>query len=380
MFHFEGTLRMSEPIVISGTGLVTPVENPWESIKQGKSWQEKGARVDVAAFAFKLRKTKCAQGIVRQMDAVHQMCLLACTAALNEAKVKLNKKVDPHRIAIVLGTEYGDLDIYETFERNRTPAAFRSALPGTPGLANSIALKFYGPSTTLLSQFSAGLEAVVWGLEALERGDVDLILCGGFDKLAPSVLKRYELTGMLSQKGVSRPYDRRRDGLLLSEGAGIIVMEKEFQAKQRGVRGLARVVGRGMRFGNGRESIASAMRQALQSATLSTVDCVFGSANSCPKLDSEEARAIREILGEVPVTSVKSVAGESLGMGGVLNLVSGIWSIKEGLIPGTINFKEPCRDCPVNVVAESRMERPRSVMVNAVGTNAVSVVLKKIEA
>ena len=167
---------MNEDVVISGIGLVTPAENPWESIKQGESWQEKGAMVDVAAFAPRLRKIKCAQGIIRQMDAVHQMCLLACTAALDEAKVKLNKKLDTDRVAIVLGTEYGDLDIYETFERDKTPAAFRSSLPGTPGLANSIALKLYGPSTTLLSQFSAGLEAVVWGLEALERGDVDLIL------------------------------------------------------------------------------------------------------------------------------------------------------------------------------------------------------------
>ncbi|MGD9364432.1 MAG: beta-ketoacyl synthase N-terminal-like domain-containing protein [Desulfobacteraceae bacterium] len=367
---------MNPCTIITGIGIVSPGYNLRRLLKEGNNVAGVNNRIDTGRLIPDLAKAaKCSRSILRQLDITQQMVLHACISAIGDARLNLNK-VDRKRIAIILGTEYGDLTIYEHFFDTLQPTSFRSSLPSTPGLAASIALRIYGHSMTLLGKYSSGMEAIIQGIEILEQGDADIVLAGGFERITETIYKRYELLDLLSKNNISCPYARGRDGIVLTEGAGIVILEKKENAQKRGACFHAEIAGYGIRMGEKRDFILKAMEDAVGQLTAEKIDCIMASANSSPVLDVEEASAIRKLSPEVPVTAIKSIVGEGLGFGGLTNVIGGIYCLQDQCIPATINCSELDTSCKINLIRKYVEKKLHYVLVNSVGTNAVSLLLK----
>jgi 3-oxoacyl-[acyl-carrier-protein] synthase II len=371
---------MKPNIVVTGIGIVTPVSDPQGFILQGRNWNSEKSEIKREELMAELLSARCSRGILRQMDVTQQMVLLSCVRALSNGGIQINK-LNRKRVSIILGTEYGDLEVYETFYETFSPMPFRSSLPSTPGLAASIALKFFGHSMTVLGRYCAGLDAIIHGIESIEDGSTDIVLAGGFEKLSKTILKRISAMDLLSKRGISAPFDKNRDGITLMEGSGILLLEREQNALDRGSKIFAHIAGYGRTFGASQEHISSSMKQALSNAHMRNeeVDVLFASANSSYDLDREEALACMQTLPDTSVTAVKSITGEPFGFGGAFNLIAGITSLQKNIIPPTINCREFDPELTIPVISSPIEKELSTIMVNAIGTNSVSILIKKGE-
>jgi 3-oxoacyl-[acyl-carrier-protein] synthase II len=256
-----------------------------------------------------------------------------------------------------------------------------------PGLI-AIAYGFRGPNMAVVTACASGTNAIGEAMHLIRRGDADVVIAGGAEAaILPVAVAAFNVMGAISTRNeeperASRPFDRTRDGFVMGEGAGILVLERLEHARARGARIYAEAVGYGTSadayhitapLENG-EGAALAMRRALADAGLSPrdIDYINAHGTSTPLNDKSETQAIKAVFGEaaydVPISSTKSMIGHLLGAAGAVEAIVCIRAITDGVIPPTINYEHPDPECDLDYVPNVARRRPvRTAMSNSFG-------------
>jgi 3-oxoacyl-[acyl-carrier-protein] synthase II len=390
-------------VVVTGLGLVTPigigVAPFWDSLRQGRSGIRPIRSFDVSSLStriggeiegFDAKKfiDKKDRKSLRVMARAIQLAVAAAQLALDDAKVD-KEKLDPTRFGCEFGagllpTEPEELGAAAQLSANCQPghvdmkAWGEQGLPAIPPLWMlkylpnmlachvSILHNAQGPNNSITESDVAGLLALGEAIRILQRNQADFFLVGGADsKINPISMTRQCLFGNLSRRNeepakASRPFERRRDGFLVGEGAGVLVIEDLEHARKRAAPIYAEVVGFAAAFDKGRQGdgIARAIGAALAQAQVQAEDLDHINAHGLGTVaaDNWEAAGLRKVFGDrpIPVLAVKSYFG-NLGAGsGLVELAGSVLALKHGEVPRTLNFEDPDPACPVAVLKANK--------------------------
>jgi 3-oxoacyl-[acyl-carrier-protein] synthase II len=398
---------MSRRVVVTGMGCISPVGNnvkeTWESILAGKS----GAAM-ITHFDASKHKTRFAAEVkgfdpvalfsareVRKMDRFTQFAAAVAREALEQAGLKIDES-NRDRVGVVIGTGIGGIGtLLEQADvmRERGPERVSPFLvpmmisDSAPGM---LAIRFgaRGPNMALATACASGNNAIGEALEMIRRGVADVMIAGGSEAaLVPVAMAGMNVMTALSTRNddpqtASRPFDKERDGFLMGEGAGMLIMESLEHAQSRGAPILGEVTGYGTTDDahhisapaeNG-AGAAMSMKVALENANLETTDIGYINAHgtSTPLNDKSETAAIKTVFGEqaynIPVSSTKSMTGHLLGASGAIEAVFCILAIRDEILPPTINYRTPDPECDLDYVPnEPRKASPKHVMSNSFG-------------
>ncbi|MFD4948304.1 beta-ketoacyl-[acyl-carrier-protein] synthase family protein [Streptomyces sp. NPDC058239] len=398
-------------IVVTGIGMVTPVGLTtglaWKATCAGLSGATEDPRLTDLGVSFSCAVTgfdaeqECGAE-ARRMDLFTQFAVAAARAAVADAAVT-DTSWDPSRVGVVLGTAVGGQQTWEEQRRRLADRGPRAVNPLTaPKAIDNFAagtvardLGLHGPSLSVSTACASGTTALGVALDLLRAGRCDAVLAGGTEAtVTPLVATAFDRLKALSRHGedparASRPFDARRDGFVLGEGAAVLLLERAEDARARGRRGYARLLGYGASSdahhltapdpeGHGARL---ALRQALADARVgaSEVSLVNAHATSTPQGDAVEARLLAGMFGTgTAVTSTKGVTGHMLGAAGAVEAAFTALSIDQGVIPPTANFETPGADLPeIDIVHGGARHTPVSVAVSNSfgfgGQNAVVV-------
>jgi len=398
---------MSRRVVVTGMGCISPVGNnvseTWESILAGKS----GAAM-ITHFDASKHKTRFAAEVkgfdpvalfgtreTRKMDRFTQFANAVALEALEQSGLKIDES-NRDRIGVVIGTGIGGIStLLEQVEvmRERGPERVSPFLvpmmisDSAPGM---IAIRFgvRGPNMALATACASGNNVIGEALEMIRRGAADVMFAGASEAaIVPVAMAGLNVMTALSTRNedpqsASRPFDKDRDGFLMGEGAGILVLESLESAQRRGANILAEIRGYGTTDDahhisapaeNG-AGAAIAMRLALEHAELSVTDIGYINAHgtSTPLNDKSETAAIKTVFGEqaysIPVSSTKSMTGHLLGASGALEAVFCVLAMRDEILPPTINYRTPDPECDLDYVPnQARKASPKHVMSNSFG-------------
>ena len=407
---------IQKEIVITGMGLLSPIGNDldtfWEALCEGRSGVSivetfdsghaplfGSVAPDIRAKDFvKPRKN------IKNMSRDIQLGYIASLHAIENAGLTVNcesPSVDPDRLGIVFGSDLIGLELDElvdAFKVCKIDDQINFSLWGTDALPKifplwmlkylpnlvagqlAIAIDARGPNNTVTLRRSSSLSAITEAVRTIERGQADIMICGGVGNRANPVFlargKTYTLaptTGDPTEQ--PRPYDADRLGTVLGEGSGSLIIESRETADARGAKPFARIIGFAQAFEPALyttpvtgQSIRQAIRKALQDADCKPEDLSHVNADGLGAVweDRAEAQAIRDELGDIPVTAPKGHFGDLGGGSGTVELIASLIGLQKGLIPPTRNFATPDPNCPVNVVhgTPQSCEKTRFLKIN----------------
>jgi 3-oxoacyl-[acyl-carrier-protein] synthase II len=367
-------------VVITGVGAVTPLgigahtlHERWSAGVCAVSDGEAGC-TDFDATDFLSIKE------ARRADRFTQLAIAACQEALDDAGWADEAPYASEEMGCIFGTGIGGLS---TIERNQSQLASGGqvsplAVPLMMGNAGSASLAMRhgirGPVYGIVSACAAGANAIGSAARAIQCGDASAVLTGGSEAtLTPLAKAAFAALDATSQCGVSRPFDVRRDGFVMGEGAAVLVLEDGERARRRGARVLATVRGYGATCdafhltapdaeGSGQ---AAAITAALRDAELepAQVDYVNAHGTSTPLNDRAETLALKTALGrrahEIPISSTKSAIGHLLGAAGAVEAVATVLALRDGIAPPTLGLEEPDPELDLDYVAQ--VSRPLSL-------------------
>lgn len=336
----------------------------------------------------------------RRRDRYQHLATVAAREALTQAQLPITEE-NSHRIGIILGTGVGGIRtlveqgkiLVEKGLRRVTPFAITMIMPN--GAAGMLAIDYgiHGPSTTITSACASASDAIGHALRAIRSGDIDAALTGGSESIMATVaIAGFERAGATSVKSSAtpQPFDKNRDGLVVGEGAAMLVLESLENALARGANILAEIVGYGQTTdafhitapSEGGSGAARAMRVALKEAGLrpEDVDYVSAHGTATELNDSNETAAIKAALGEhaynIGVSSTKSMTGHCMGGTGAMESVFCVQAIRDQMIPPTINYETPDPACDLDYVPNvARPARVNVCMNNAFGFGGHNAVL-----
>ncbi len=397
-------------VYITGVGAVTPLGDDaattWEGLLAGRS----GARllddewaaelpVRIAATVPTDPGERLDRVEARTLDRSQRLALLAAREAWADAG---SPSVDGERLAVVIGTGIGGvltlLDQYDVLKdrgpRRVSPHVVPMLMPNGPAAIVALELGARAQTRSPVSACASGADAIALALDLLRLGRADVVVAGGTETAVHALpIAGFAQMRALSTReddptAASRPFDAGRDGFVLGEGCGIVVLETAEHAQARGVRVYAELAGAGVTSdahhiaapeptGAG---AARAMRLALEDAGLSPADVgyVNGHATSTPIGDIAEASAIRAVFGthDVAVSGTKSMTGHLLGAAGAVEAVVTALSVHEGRVHRTLNYDKPDEQCPLDVVPEgTRPVTLRAALTNSFGFGGHNVCL-----
>ena len=402
-------------VVVTGLGAVTPIGNTvqdyWNGLTSGRNGVASISLFDASKHACRFAaevKDFDPTGLIEPKDAKRwdRFCkfgVVACKQALADAGLTIDESNAP-RIGVIIGSGVGGLLTMETQAHvlegkgpgRVSPFTVPMMIPNmATGLA-AIALGTQGPSSAVATACAAGSNAIGDAFRLLQLGKADAMVAGG----AESAITPLGVAGFASAKALSfrnddpatasRPFDAERDGFVIGEGAGVLVLETLEHAEARGASILAEVVGYGMTCDAyhitsptpGGVGGAEAMRLALSDGGLdpSEIDYVNAHGTSTPANDKNETSAIKSALGarafEIPVSSTKSMTGHLLGGSGGIEAVACVLAIQNNMVPPTINHANPDPDCDLDVVPNTARERKLgTVLSNSFGFGGHNVCL-----
>jgi 3-oxoacyl-[acyl-carrier-protein] synthase II len=413
-------MRNSRRVVVTGLGVVAPngigKETFWQNLIAGKSAIDYITAFDPTPYPCHVA------GEVRDFDPkefMHvrrtkhrgrfsQFAVAAAKLALSDSRIEISAE-HQRRVVACLGTSMnGAGDIYEAAR----VAYDRDGVKGIPMMSGiefaahapvshvSSELGIRGQGMTLASACATGLDAIQWGVDQIREDRADVVFAGSTEApISEFCFATLCALGALSKFDdpplrASRPYDRRRDGLVLGEGAAICVLEEHEHAIERGATVYAEVLG----YGTGNEggfgakinaaelALTEAINTALTTAgkSPSDIDYINAHGNSLPDYDLIETRAFRAALGRaaysVPTSSIKSMIGHAMGAASAFQVISSCLTLEHSLIPPTINYEVPDPECDLDYVPnEARASRARTVLINAHamgGTHSVLILGK----
>ena len=321
------------------------------------------------------------------MDRFTHFALAAAIPAIEEANLA---DCDPERVAVLIGTGVGGLGtlqdqcqaFFDGGERAVSPNFVPMMMPNAAAGAVAIRHGLHGPGFSVASACATGAHAIGEGMAMIERGSADVVVAGGAEAAMTTLcIAAFRRMGALSAEGVSRPFDARRDGFVMGEGAGVLILEREDHAAARGATVYGRIVGYGAsndafdmvqpdEFGAG---ALIAMRAALDDAGLAPAEIGFISAHGTgtPINDRVESLAIRNLFGAdaPPISSTKSAIGHLLGAAGSTEALVCIEALRRGILPPTINYSEPDPECDLDYLVDGAREAPgvRLALSNSFG-------------
>jgi 3-oxoacyl-[acyl-carrier-protein] synthase II len=337
----------------------------------------------------------------RRRDRYQQLASVAAGEAMAQSGLTITDE-NRERIGIYLGTGVGGIQtlveqehvVIESGLRRLSPFGITMIMPNGAGGMLAIDYGIHGPSPTITTACAAGADAIGHAFRAVRRGELDAVLTGGSESIITSVaIGGFERAGATSSKteNTPQPFDKNRDGLVVGEGAGMLVIESLEHAQARGAAILGEIVGYGQTTdafhitapAEGGQGAARAIRQALADAGLKAEDVDYISAHgtATPLNDLYETMAIKAALGEhaydVAISSTKSMTGHIMGATGAIESVFCTLAIQNNIAPPTINYETPDPDCDLNYVPNEPQSRAIQVALNNAfgfgGHNAVLV-------
>ncbi len=414
-------MSASRRVVVTGMGIISPLgnelETTWQNILAGKSGARTVTTFDVTDYPTKFAapvekfddvnhldvKTK------RRVDEFVQYGLVASKHAIENSGLELNS-IDSSRIGVSIGSGIGGLDTIEknalTLDKRGPRKISPFFVPGAivnmvSGLV-SIEFGLHGPNLSIVTACSSGNHSIGFSARSISHGDCDVMITGGSEMaITPLGLGGFSAVTALSTNNAnptkaSRPWDKERDGFVLGDGAGVLVLEEYEHAKARSANIYAEVSGFGMSSdafhmtapAEDGKGAKQAMISALKDADLdsSKIDYINAHGTSTPLGDIIEANAIADIFStskeQIAVSSTKSMTGHLLGAAGAIESIFSILSLRDNRLPPTINLDNLDADAPkLNYVANESQEKKISYVLNNSfgfgGTNA-SLVFSKI--
>jgi len=364
-------------IAITGRGVVSSIGEGADAFVDALLERRSGVGDGLAPCADFDPDAAMGPKLARRSDRYSQLGFAAAMQAAAEAG--LPGDVDLERLAILVGTGVGGLITLEGEcrkfvdggDRAVSPHFVPMMMPNAAAGAIAMQLGAHGPGFSVSSACATGSHAIGEAKRMLERGEADVVVAGGTEAaITPLCVAAFKRMGALSREGVSRPFDARRDGFVLGEGAGVIVMERAEHARARGAEILGYVAGYGAsndafhmtqpdKDGRGAEK---AMRAALADAGASPGEVGYINAHgtSTPFNDKIETLAIHSVFngGSPPVSSTKSAIGHLLGAAGAVEAIATLEALRRGLLPPTLNFEEADPDCDLDYVPDGPREAP----------------------
>lgn len=407
-------------VVVTGMGAVTPVGNDvnsmWESLIQGESGIDKVTRVNPDDFPAKVAAEVkdfdptlyMDKREVRKMDLFTQYAMAAAKMAVEDAGLEITEEIAP-RTGVWIGSGIGGMSTYEEQFHKFTQKGYRRVSPFfvpmmIPDMAAgqvSIALGAKGINSCTVTACSSGANSIGDAFKVIQRGDADIMITGGTEApLTNMAFAGFSSARALSfnedPKTASRPFDKNRDGFVMGEGSGILVLESLESAKKRGAKIYAEIVGYGAtgdayhitQPAPGGEGAARAMKQAVDDSGLKPEDIQYINAHgtSTEYNDPYETNAIKQVFGDhaykLAVSSTKSMTGHLLGAAGAIEAIISVKTILTGILPPTINYETEDPDCDLDYVPnKSREADVKAVMSNSLGFGGhnAALLFKKFE-
>ncbi len=399
-------------VVVTGIGVISAIGSSrhefWSALVNGVSGVRGITAFDASPYTTRIASevpgfdplAYLPRKLAGRMARNSQMAVGAATDAVKDAGLDLSRE-PAHRVGCCIGTAAGDYNELEEQHRaflERGPKAISpfcvpKVIPNMPASNVAIALGVHGPNFAAVSACATGAHSIGMALAVLRAGQADVMLAGGVEStITPFVLNGYSAMGALSRRNddparASRPFDRDRDGFVMGEGAGVLVLETLDHARARGAEAIAELAGFGMTSDafslaqpdpDGRWA-AAAMTAALSDAGLDASDVQYINAHgtSTKANDRTESRAILTVFAAPPaVSSIKSMLGHTLGAAGAIEAAATALTVAHGVVPPTINFETPDAECPLDVVPNTAREmRVNAALSNSFGFGGQNGVL-----
>lgn len=399
--------------VVTGIGTVTPigigVERMWEGVKRGES-----AVKAIDRFEPGVLRSKIAAQIdmfdpasylepkrAHRMDRYSQLAVAAGKLAMRDASL-LPTTLEPERVGIFMGSALGGISYAEEQCGNYYNGGYRSVSPtlgfsvfgGAASCNLAMEFGFTGPNETNAMSCASGAVAIGRGMQAIRRGEADVVLAGGAEApLAPLSFGAFDMLRAMSTRNeapssASRPFDRNRDGFVMGEGSAVLVIEAESHARARGARIYGEVAGFGLTNDAHHMSVplpsgaqaARAIRLALESSDMAPDDISYINAHGSSTLlnDVTESLVIRSVFGDKPVavSGTKGLYGHPLGASGAIEAAITLLSLSEGWLPPTTNLTDPDPEARIDLVAgKPRTTKAAAAISNSYGFGGVNAVL-----
>lgn len=398
---------MKPRVVVTGIGMVSPVgltrDSSWKNLVSGVSGID-----HISAFNPEDLETTIAGEVdgfdptehmtlkeSKRMDRFAQFAVAASWEAVNHAGLDINNGKG-ERVSVMIASGIGGIItlenqigiLNERGPRRVSPFLVPMMLPDMASGQVSMALGAKGPNFATVSACASGGDSIGQAFELLQSGGADVVVAGGSEAaISPIGVAGFNSVKALSRNNheptkASRPFDANRDGFILGEGAGVLILEEREHAMDRGANPIVEMVG----YGSSSDAYhitqphpegeggARAMATALETAHLSPADVDYVNAHgtSTPLNDKAETRAMKRVFGDeaykIPVSSTKSMVGHLLGASGALEAAISVMAISKGVAPPTINLEEPDIDCDLDYIPHvARRGRIRSAMSNSFG-------------
>ncbi|UCE17481.1 MAG: beta-ketoacyl-ACP synthase II [Gemmatimonadota bacterium] len=406
---------MENRVVVTGLGVVTPVGNTvddfWKSLQQGRGGIGRISRFDASdianQIAAEVKGFDPSQSIgpkeLRRMDLYTQYAVVSTQEAVADANLDMQQE-DPNRIGVVVGSGIGGIGTWERQHKillEKGPSRMSPLL--VPMMISDIAaghismiFGMKGPNYATVSACATSAHAITDACRILQRGDADVMIAGGSEApVTPLAVGGFASMKATSTRNdepekASRPFDAQRDGFILGEGAGVVVLETLDHAKTRGAPIYCELVGCGMTAdayhltapAPGGEGAVRSMNIALQDGGLEPrdIDYINAHGTSTPLNDKFETMAIKTVFGDhahaLKISSNKSMVGHLLGAAGVVECIATILTIKHSFIPPTINYEHPDPECDLDYTPNEGVEYTvRAALSNSFGFGGHNVTL-----
>jgi 3-oxoacyl-[acyl-carrier-protein] synthase II len=402
--------------VITGVGVIAPngigKDAFWDALKKGKSGIKPISLFDTTYFKAKTAG-ECSKfnpedflgskGL-RNLDRATKLVCSAAKLALQDSGLIITED-SSYDVGVVTATTLSIAQDLAQFSREEVqvgarfvnPALFPPTTMNFPSSQLSIRYKIKGFNTTISTGYIAGLDALKYAMEFIRLGRAKAVLVAGVESLSFSNFVGFYKIGFLAGiKGeeLSCPFDARHNGIVLGEGAGVLVVEDREHAVKRKANIYAEVLSaansfdayRAVKYTPESAGLQRSMGVALSRAGLSEedIDYISASANSVPQQDVLETQAIKKVFNiyadKVPVSSIKSMIGETVSANGALQVAASIGAMQDEFVPPTINYQKPDADCDLDYVPRAaKRVRVKNVLINNFGpggTNATAIIAK----
>ena len=398
---------MTDRVVVTGIGLVTPVglnsESTWNSLVEGRSGIDYISLFDAEGYESRIAgevdefdaTTALGRKEVKRLDRFSQFACVAAIEALEHANLNMEKE-DADRVGVLIGSGVGGIItitdqhkiLLQKGPKRVSPFLVPMMLGDMASGQVSMMIGAKGPNFSTVSACATGADSIGEALEMIRRGRADVVIAGGTEAAVCEIgVAGFNSCMALSTRnedpqGASRPFDSDRDGFVLGEGAGLLVLESLEHAEQRGANILAEMSGYGASSDAHHvtqphpegEGAAQAMKWAIEDAgiTPDKVDYINAHGTSTPLNDKYETIAMKRMYGDhaykLAISSTKSMTGHLLGAAGGIEAAFTVLTIKNGIVPPTINIDNPDPDCDLNYIPNTAKKQPVNVaMSNSLG-------------
>ena len=402
-------------VAVTGLGVISPIGNGkeafWQSLVSGKSGIGPVSHFDVSTYPCKIAaevKEFDLNGFfspkgARRVSRGTQFAVASTKGALEDSGLDLTRE-DPYKIGLVYGTALGPMDIYERFGATFYERGLKRVNPFFLGMMNHNAMigsladyfNIRGYNTAISAGCSSGNVALANAYYVVSHGEADVAVTGGVDTpIYPLTFGLYSASqSMTSRNGDPKkamcPYDRRRSGFVLGEGAGTLILEDMEHALNRRARIYAEIVSCALTndaddstvFSPEIRDMVVAFQNALLQAPLKPeeVDYICAHAHSSMVLDRKETQVIKKVFGEhayrLAISTIKAMVGHSMAGGTAMQSIAACLALKEGILPPTINYEEPDPECDLDYVPNTaRRKKINVAIVNSFGLGGTNVVI-----